>query len=314
MTPREIMRSFTIDSLPDLDVAALAALDLFIEVHPEWPHLPEYKRPLVVGSGNAALTGQIIFSDKDAVFADVSSFEQALARTPSIDGVILVSSSGDKSAMMIARTVLAKGLPMTLITNNPKSPTQDIIGAQNVHVLPQNREPYTYNTSTYFGMILLKTRENPAAIREHITNVVAPLIPQNLASYDAFYLSVPSWADPVSGMFNTKFDELFGANVSSRTHTLEQTRHAKLVVPCETEYFFSFGDEGKEVGPAERRTVIPLPEGASFGALMMIGYYLVGQIQKQQKPYYKQHVVRFVKELSATYGHEISPIVETYEI
>ena len=64
MTHYNIMQSCNLKNLPDLDVCVLGALELF---HKE--KLPNvkisYKRPMVVGSGNAEATGRIMFHDKD---------------------------------------------------------------------------------------------------------------------------------------------------------------------------------------------------------------------------------------------------------
>ena len=64
----DVLNTFTIDTIPDLDVAVLGALELFQKE--KLPRIEiSYKRPLVVGSGNAEATGRIIFEDTDAVFA-----------------------------------------------------------------------------------------------------------------------------------------------------------------------------------------------------------------------------------------------------
>ena len=56
----ELMQSFTLKNIPFLDTCVLAALDLFAQEDVPQIKIP-YKRPLVVGSGNAAATGKIIF-------------------------------------------------------------------------------------------------------------------------------------------------------------------------------------------------------------------------------------------------------------
>src|SRR5690348_13359996 len=90
----DTVKTFTENELPDLDVVTLAALELFEQTELPQVDFKEFKRPLVVGSGNAAVTGKLVFNDVDAVFADESSYVQKLASIPSIDGAFLISASG----------------------------------------------------------------------------------------------------------------------------------------------------------------------------------------------------------------------------
>ena len=81
-----------------------------------------------------------------AVQADVSVEEQ----------VVVLSASGAKHAPRIVDTAHQYQKPVTLLTNTANAPAQMQLNnaADRVYVFPKNREPYTYNTSTYLGMIL----------------------------------------------------------------------------------------------------------------------------------------------------------------
>lgn len=72
------LQTFDIEHIPDLDVAVLGALELFQQSTLPTLDLIAYKRPLVVGSGNAEATGKIVFEDVDALFASESNFEEKL--------------------------------------------------------------------------------------------------------------------------------------------------------------------------------------------------------------------------------------------
>ena len=52
--PLKTRQTFTIKSLPDLDVCVLAALELFARQKVPALNLQKFKHPLVLGSGNAA--------------------------------------------------------------------------------------------------------------------------------------------------------------------------------------------------------------------------------------------------------------------
>ena len=172
------MSPFDPKSLIDLDECVMNALNLFADAATEFPkpNLAKYARPLVVGSGNAIATGRIVFDAMDAVYADESGYAQKLDAVGSIDGVVLFSAAGGKHAPIIAKDVKARGREIILFTCNPNPPAQDDVDA--CHVFPSRAEPYTYNTSTYMGMMMACLVEDPQAeakrIIDHIRNVVDP--------------------------------------------------------------------------------------------------------------------------------------------
>jgi hypothetical protein len=121
---------------------------------------------------------------------------------------------------------------------------------------------------------------------------------------------VPERFDAIREMVVIKFDELFGPKISKRVYTVEQTKHAKTVVPSSTELFISIGEQNKEFGAPENRLFIPLPKDADFGAMMAVSYYVVGRLQAQHPPWFKQNIVDYCKKTSKDFGMKISPIVE----
>jgi len=308
---RDALKTFNEHSLPDLDVVTLGALELLAEEDVPSFDYSLFKRPVVVGSGNAEITGRILFEKQDAVFADESSYETVMSSVRGIDGAVLISSSGSKHAVVLARDLhQTRKLPIRLLTNNPNAPAKEHLAPEDILVFPKNREPYTYNTSTYMGMILSYTKENTVAIRNFILSDTASRIRSDFADFDAFYLIVPSSYNTMREMFQTKFDELFGPYVSGRVFTLEQTKHAKTVIASEKELFISFGEEQDVFGGEGRRLHIPLPHHAGYGAMMAIGYYVIGHIQKQHPPYFKKNIVRYMEETSRVFGNTLKPIVE----
>jgi hypothetical protein len=306
----EILKTFDINSIPSLDIVTLGALELFEERGIPELHLGNYNRPLVVGSGNGAVTGKILFDDSDAVLADESTYEKKLASISGIDGAILISASGSKHAITLAKDLKSRGIETRLLTNNPSAPAKEFIDDDKFFVFPKNREPYTYNTSTYMSMILGKTQENPSEIKEFILSEVQKYIPQNFADYDAFYVLVPEKFDAIREMLNTKFDELFQPAVSGRVFTPEQSKHAKSVVKYDKELFISFGFENTMYGPENARLDIPLPTGADFGAMMAVAYFVIGNIQKQHPAYFAQGIEEYMKRASSAFGLALNAIVE----
>lgn len=306
-----ILKNFDINSIPDLDIAVLGALELFqIKKIPKLD-ISSYNRPLIVGSGNAEATGRIIFKDRDAIFASESNFEDKLKNIKGIDGVVLVSASGEKHAPTVARISKQHGKPVTLITNAQGSSASRELdhNTDTEYLFPKNREPYTYNTSTYMGMILGYTGENSAEIYEFIKNNIDTIDFSKVKKYDKFYFIVPPRFSEIIRMLQVKFIELFGRNIAHTIETSEYVPHATTIAPAK-ELFISFGYNNQIWGNVEDRVFIPLPENANYGAMMAIGYYIVAQIQKRHHPYFKENIEEYVKQTSKIFGHELSAIVD----
>lgn len=286
-----------------LDECVINALDLFIKTKIPKVSIP-FKRPLVVGSGNAAVTGKIIMKGKDAVFADEGSYKDKL-KLIKVDGAILLSASGGKHATIIAKDLREKRIKTILLTNNENAKAKKFVNK--TYILPKNTEPYTYNTSTYLGMILSKTNEDPKKIKTLI-NKIKNKIPKNLKKYDSFFILVPEEFDLAREMFLTKFDELFGPKISGRVFTIEQTKHAKTITPSDKELFIGLGVDNKMFG--KNRFNVKLSKNPNFAEIIALGYFIIGHIQKQNPPYFKQNIFEYTKEASKIFGHEIKPIVE----
>lgn len=307
----QILNTFTLNNIPDLDVAVLGALELFQKKPPPLLKLDVYKRPLVVGSGNAEATGRIIFQRFDAIFASESNFEDKLKAIKEIDGVVLVSASGEKHAPIIAKVAKKYSKHVTLITNTRNSSAGKELDRKHTYdeyIFPKNREPYTYNTSTYLGMILGYTGEDPAKIYQYIKQSIDTIKLPDLSKFDKFFLIVPSKFSAILRMLQVKFIELFGRMIARDVETFEYLKHATTVVPS-NELFISFGQPNSIWGEKENRLSIPLPDWADYGAMMAIGYYVVAQIQKQHPPYFKENIAQYTKEASKIFKSTITPIV-----
>jgi hypothetical protein len=174
---------------------------------------------------------------------------------------------------------------------------------------PHIREPYTYNTSTYLSMLFGMKKESPELIMSFIKEHVAPAIPDNFKNFNAFLLTVPPKFKTIRKMLETKFDELFGPYVAGRAYTVEEVKHAKTVITSNTQCFIHFGDE-VSLGSPGGRVTIPLPHDCGPAALIAIGYYVIGRIQRAHHPYYKEHIQGYVEEASKLFGQEIVTIVE----
>lgn len=309
MSNLNILNTFTLDNLPDLDTVTLGALERLPK-----EDLPDittpFQKPLIVGSGNAIATGKIIFRDTEARFADESSYKTILKRVSDIDGIVLISASGGKHALNIAADLKDKGLFVILFTNNPTAPAAQHLPEDNVRVFPKNREPYTYNTSTYLSQIMAKEDEKADEIRQFIEENISTLPFTNLGNFSAYTIILPTEFSELKEMLRTKFDELFGPKICGRVFTSEEIKHAKTVVHDEKELFISLGQENETYGSPDNRLYIPLPSNGSYTSAFAVSYYLMGQIQKSHPAYFKQNISGYCEEISRIFNQEIKPIVD----
>jgi len=253
----------------------------------------DFKNPLVVGSGNAAAIGKILFS---GVHADESTYLERI-KTKKIDGCILISASGGKHSPIIAKQMKKKKIKTILLTNNPNGEAAKFVDKK--YVFPKNIEPYTYNTSTYLGMILAKTGENPKKILNFLEKIEIP----KLKKYNSYYFIIPEKFDLIREFFDTKFDELFGPMIQGEAFTFEQTKHAKTVVKSDKELFISLGVDNEIFGG--NRLNYKLPRWANFGLIFCLGYYLIGKIQGSNEPWFKKNIENYVKEASKIFNEKI---------
>lgn len=290
-TPKELI---------DLDVCVTRALEMLQTSSVPLVPLTQFTQPFVVGSGNALVTGKILFENVDALFADESTYIRQLGKRSSHDGAVLISASGAKHAPMIAQALRKRGLKTMLLTNTQNSPAKQFV--DETYVFPKNVEPYTYNTSTYLSMIYAKTGEKP---KETLAAVKAleKRIPTNLKKYDSFYFILPDAYECVREMFLTKFDELFGGIISARAYTYEQTKHGKTIVPSDKELFISIGVENKIFG--KNRFNIPVDARIHFAGIVALGYYFIGHVQKAHPAYFKKNIAPYVKLQSKVFREKI---------
>ncbi len=306
---KDALETFDLTSIPTLDTCVLGALEVFEEKGvPTLPTLPKGKT-LIVGSGNAAVTAHI-FADylSESVATDESEYRDLMKRE-TFANVIIISASGAKHAVGIAEYATKQGLTVFLLTHTENSPASAFLPAANVFVFPKNREPYTYNTSTYMGLILALTKESPTSIRTFITEILAPTLNDDLQAFDAYFFTVPTRFRHMLGMVRTKFDELFGSKVSCRAFTVEQAKHATTVVPSDTEFFLSVGEMPRTT-QNEKVHMISLPEGAQYGLVMATLYYFIGLVQRQNPQYFKENISQYCEKASSIFGQTVRPIVD----
>lgn len=281
----------------NLDEIVIQTLDFFAKNQPPKLDLEKFNLPFVVGSGNAYNTGTILFSDRAAVFADESNFKSIVkSYEPAIKNklttqAMIISASGEKDSVWEIELAKKHGLETTLLTCEANSSAAKVAD----HVLAYRKiaEPYTYNTSTYLGMILSATQENPAQIKEFIENLK---IPENFNEYSSYSFVLADKFQNICPMIDIKKSELFGSHLSLRAFPAGHARHAKFVIPTEEELVISIGAENKYFGHTNHRWNIEFPENLSFGAMLSLTYFIVGKIQSAKHPYFKENIENYCND------------------
>ena len=250
---------------------------------------------LIVASGNAVPTAKIVFNHSVTIIEDEGQYQIVLKENKSIKTGVVLSASGTKHAPIIIKDLLKRKINAYLLTCDKTSPAAKLLPKSHIVETKSNVEPITYNTSTYLGMILAKTREDPTKILNHIQKRVKKSLKVDLKNFKSFYIIIPPEFDILKEMLLTKFDELFGGKVNGRCYTSEQTKHAKTVVPSKDELFISIGFENKIFGDKSARWNISLFKGADFASIIAIGYYAIGLIQKNKPPYFMKNAEKYSK-------------------
>ena len=297
-------------SYPTLNAIVLDTIDLYSNSG-KLPKLEitEFNTPLVVGSGNGYYTGRILFRNLGAFFATESEVETKLANIGSITDVVVISASGEKHAPIILGTAKQYHKNTLLISSSAQSSGRDI--ADTSIIMPKIREPYTYNTSTYFGYMLAESPDlDLVALREFITGTLEHEIAKiNFAEYSSFFIVIPNEFVLLREMFETKFIELFGRKVARDIFSYEQMKHATTVVQDARELFLCFGNTtGIQYGI--NQVNLPIFDTTSYAAMMLVGYYTIGKIQAALPQYFMESIEDYCKRAKAQSGFNIAPWVE----
>ena len=282
--------------LPTLDQIVLESLDYFVANPPPKLDLSDYQLPFVVGSGNALSPGRILFSGRAAIFADESDFKSTVQSfKPVVDKqlitqAVVISASGEKDSVWEVELAKSHGLHTTLLTCKPNSTAAKL--ADRVVPFRSIAEPYTYNTSTYLGMVLATTGEDPKSIKALIDKLQ---LPAKFANYTSYAFVLPDDYINIAPMIIIKGEELFGPHVGVRAYTHGHSRHAKFVHPWEQELVISLG-ENKFFGHPDHRWDIDIPTGTGFGSVLALTYYICGQLQSVKPPFFMQDIEAFTSD------------------
>jgi hypothetical protein len=280
------------EKIETLDYYVKKALD-FIEKQGNLTFdLRESKHTLVVGSQTGLLTGRIIYRFAKRNF---SHAKEVLAqceindKRDILEDVTIVSATGSRQVVPIARYAFKRGLQVNAILCKDNSELKENFdGEIRIITYPAIKEPMTVNTATYGIMIQAVTHENVPEIRRVVESLKEPK--GGYGQFKAFTVIVTDRMPEVAEMVDWKLrGEKIGRCIGTMSTHLTNFMHGAAITDANEELYIALGltKEEKEVFgqvlepvPEERKHYIDVPD--NFGPLgfMMLGYSVVGQIQK----------------------------------
>jgi glucosamine 6-phosphate synthetase-like amidotransferase/phosphosugar isomerase protein len=283
--------------LINLNQAVYNALQFFGKTKIPRANFQKINFPLVVGSGNAYNTGTILFAKQPAIFADESNFKATLKKYNSllkkkvIKEVVVISASGEKDSVWELELAKKNKLKTTLLTCSGDSSAAKIAGES--YIYRKLSEPYTYNTSTYLGMILSLTKEKPEKILSFLKQIK---LPRNFKNYTSYTFVLPDQFIEICDMLNIKGRELFGPHLQVRAYSEGHSRHAKFVHQDKNELVIGLGVHNKYFGDPKHRLDIKVPTTTNYALMLCLGYSIIGRIQECKPAYFQKNITKFCQD------------------
>ncbi len=276
-----------------LDYYVRKALDFFEEKGNPTLELPKSTHTLVVGSQTGLLAGRIIYRFAGRSFShakEVLAQCEINAKRNTLEDVTIVSATGSRQVVPIAQYALDKGLRVNAVLCNDNSELVKKFGDRiNAKTFSALQEPPTINTSTYGSMIQAVTHENLSEIRRVVESLKEPK--GGYGQFEAFSVILTDSMPEIAEMVDWKLrGEKIGRCIGTMSTHLTNYMHGAAINDANKELYIALGlsKEEKDVfeqvlEPVDekRKYYIDVPD--NFGPLgfMMLGYSVVGQIQKK---------------------------------
>ena len=287
-----------------LDTTVMKTLDFFQNQKNLTPIRTEnFRFPLVLGSGNAIETGKILFRKNPALFASESDAPDKIGLAE-IQEIVVISASGSKHAPILIDLAHEHKKVAHLISSTPNSEASG--KADHSYIFPKISEPYTYNTSTYFGYIYWSESQNYSLenVKNYLQNLEKNLENFDFSRFSSFFVVIPNEFALLKNMIETKFIELFGRKVARDVATFEQIKHAMTVIPDDNELFVVFGNE-KNQQFGKNQLDLPIFDRENYGPMMLGAYFTVGKIQRALPNYFMENIAQYCENSE----YSISPLV-----
>jgi hypothetical protein len=280
------------EKIETLDYYVKQALDFFEENKNPALELPKSSHTLVVGSQTGLLAGRITYRFAGRSFShakEVLAQSEIKAKKNTLEDVTIFSATGSRQVVPIARYALEQDLKVNAILCNSQSELKENLGNRiNYKIFEALQEPPTINTSTYGSMIQAVTQENLSEIRQVLESLKEPEV--GYGQFKAFSVIFTDSMPEVAEMVDWKLrGENIGRCTGSISTHLTNYMHGAAINDADKELYIGLGlnQEEKDVFeqvlepiPSERKYYIDVPDGFGPLGFMLLGYSLVGRIQK----------------------------------
>ncbi len=287
------------EKIETLDHYVKQALDFFEENKNPTLELPESSHTLVVGSQTGLLAGRIVYRFAGRSFShakEVLAQSEIDTKANILEEVTIFSATGSRQVVPIAQYALDKGLRINAILCNEESELVNKFGKKiNDKVFSALKEPPTINTSTYGSMIQAVTQENLSEIRQVVESLQEP--EGGYGRFKAFSVIFTDSMPEVAEMVDWKLrGENIGRCIGSISTHLTNYMHGAAINDADKELYIGLGLTQEEKGVFEqvlkpvdkdRKYCIDVPDGFGPLGFMLLGYSVVGQIQKNYPGFQK---------------------------
>jgi len=280
------------EKIETLDYYVKKAVDFFEENKNPRLELPKSSYTLVAGSQTGLLAGRITYRFAGRSFShakEVLAQCEIDAKREILEDVTIFSATGSRQVVPIAEYALDKGLRVNAILCNDKSELKGNFGDRiNYKIFSALQEPPTINTSTYGSMIQAVTQENLSEIRQVLESLKEP--EGGYGRFKAFSVIFTDSMPEVAEMVDWKLrGENIGRCTGSISTHLTNYMHGAAINDADKELYIGLGLTQKEKDVFEqvlkpvadkRKFYIDVPDGFGPLGFMLLGYSVVGQIQK----------------------------------
>ncbi|MFW9842819.1 MAG: hypothetical protein ACFFES_18175, partial [Candidatus Thorarchaeota archaeon] len=280
------------EKIETLDYYVKQALDFFEENKNPKLKLPKSSHTLVVGSQTGLLAGRIAYRFTGRSFShakEVLAQSEIEAKKNTLEDVTIFSATGSRQVVPIARYALEQDLKVNAILCNSQSELKNNFNDRiNTMTFSALEEPPTINTSTYGSMIQAVTQENLSEIRQVVESLEEP--EGGYDQFKAFSVIFTDSMPEVAEMVDWKLrGENIGRCIGSISTHLTNYMHGAAINDADKELYIGLGlnQEEKDVfeqvlEPVDkgRKYHIDVPDGFGPLGFMLLGYSLVGRIQK----------------------------------
>jgi hypothetical protein len=270
-----------------------------LESLPNWKY-PELKieksgKNIFMGSGDAANTGKIFAQILGGRALNVCNYQIFFENEPNRDSdIYIVNASGGKDGLKMAKWLTERNWHPKLLTNNPEPPAGKYLRPEDIFVFPADKEPPTYNVSTYASMIYWLLKEDLPQIEDKIKNLEIP----DLRKYKFIFFMVQDKYETLGRMATRKIAETL-AGVGANGCGYSNAVHGMLTQPNKDRLVFCMNCKYEGSGDVYELNI------DSYLGLLLCIHYIVGKNQTDQD---SENILRNYMENAKRQGWEFNKV------